>query len=148
MALYESRVELRCSPQRAFEFLIRPVNMQSVAPPELGMVFVNPPEVIALGSKLIFKVQAHGFVQQIEHEVTRFEPITGFSEKMVKGPLGSWLHDYLLEPAEHGVTLVNKIAFTPPGGMLGMILTEQRLRDQLEEGYHHRSAALKKALDE
>lgn len=71
MALYESRTELRCSPQRAFEFLIRPANMQSVAPPELGMVFVNPPEVIALGSKLIFKVQAHGFVQQIEHEVTR-----------------------------------------------------------------------------
>lgn len=64
---------------------------------------------------------------------------------MIKGPLGSWIHDYLLEPAEHGVTLVNKIAFAPPGGMLGMILTEQRLRDQLEEGYHHRNPlALKK----
>jgi ligand-binding SRPBCC domain-containing protein len=76
-----------------------------------------------------------------------FEPQKSFREKMIRGPLPKWTHDYILEPADNGtVVLINRIEFDPPGGLLGMIVTEQRVKDQLEQGHVHRSAAMQKLL--
>jgi ligand-binding SRPBCC domain-containing protein len=108
---------------------------------------VEAPEIICLGSKLIFRVQGFGVVQQLEHEIVEFDPPHGFREQMVKGPLPHWQHDYLLQPDDRGgVSLLNRIEFEPPSGLLGMIVTAQRMLSHLEEGYAHRSAALKQAL--
>ncbi|MDP1799158.1 MAG: hypothetical protein Q8K78_16815 [Planctomycetaceae bacterium] len=147
MAVFESRTPLPCSADQAFSFLTRPANMKAIAPPDLDMVFVLAPEVIELGSKLVFKVRGFGVVQEFEHEVVSFEPLQSFRENMVRGPLPKWTHDYILEPADNDlVVLINRIEFEPPGGLLGMIVTEQRVRDQLEQGHAHRSAALQKLL--
>ncbi len=147
MAVFESRTPLPCSAERAFSFLTRPANMKAIAPPDLDMVFVTAPEVIELGSKLVFKVRGFGIVQEFEHEIVEFEPQLSFREKMLRGPLPKWTHDYILEPADNDlVILINRIEFEPPGGLLGMIVTEQRVRDQLQDGHVHRSAALQKHL--
>lgn len=147
MPVFESRTELACTPERLFDFITRPANMKAIAPSEVDLVFVEAPEIIALGSKLVFKVQGFGVVQQLEHEIVEFNPPRGFRERMTKGPLPHWQHDYLLEPDDKGgVALLNRIEFEPPGGLLGMIVTAQRMLNHLEEGYAHRSAALKKAL--
>jgi ligand-binding SRPBCC domain-containing protein len=146
MPVFECRTALDCSPERVFDFITRPANMKAISPSEVDLVFVEAPEVISLGSKLVFKVQGFGVVQQLEHEIIEFNPPHGFREKMTKGPLPHWQHDYLLEPDANGVTLLNRIEFEPPGGLLGMIVTAQRMLNHLEEGYAHRSEALKKAL--
>ncbi len=147
MAVFESRTPLPCNAERAFSFLTRPANMKAIAPPDLDMVFVTAPEVIELGSKLVFKVRGFGIVQEFEHEIVGFEPQVSFREKMLRGPLPKWTHDYILEPADNDlVVLINRIEFEPPGGMLGMIVTEARVKDQLQEGHLHRSAALQKHL--
>lgn len=147
MAVFESRTDLPCTIERAFDFITRPSNMQAIAPPEMDMVFVTAPEVIALGSKLVFKVRGFGIVQEFEHEIVEFQHQKSFREKMLRGPLPKWTHDYILEPAANDlVVLINRIEFEPPGGLLGMIVTEQRVREQLQEGHAHRSAALQKHL--
>jgi ligand-binding SRPBCC domain-containing protein len=146
MPVFESRTELACAPETLFDFITRPANMKAIAPSDVDLVFVEAPEVIALGSKLVFKVQGFGVVQQLEHEIVEFTQLRSFREKMIKGPLPLWQHDYILETDSNGVTLLNRIEFEPPGGLLGMIVTPQRMLDQLESGYAHRSEALKKAL--
>jgi ligand-binding SRPBCC domain-containing protein len=147
MALFESRTELSCTPERLFEFITRPANLKAIAPAEVDLSFVEAPEVLSLGSKLVFKVQGFGIVQQLEHEVIEFDPPRGFREQMVKGPLPHWQHAYILEPDDSGgVALLNRIEFEPPSGILGMILTAQRMLDHLQKEYGHRSAALKQAL--
>lgn len=147
MAVYESRTPLPCSAEQAFSFITRPANMQAIAPPEMDMVFVTAPETIELGSKLVFKVRGFGIVQEFEHEIVEFQPQRSFREKMLRGPLPKWVHDYILEPADNDlVVLINRVEFDPPSGLLGMIVTEQRVRDQLHEGHLHRSAALQKLL--
>ena len=147
MAVFESRTPLPCNAERAFSFLTRPANMQLIAPPEMDMVFVTAPEIIELGSNLVFKVRGFGIVQEFEHEIVEFEPRKSFREKMLRGPLPKWTHDYIIEPAENDlVVLINRIEFEPPGGLLGMIVTEQRVRDQLQDGHAHRSAAMQKHL--
>lgn len=148
MPTFEIRTEVQVSPETLFDFIIRPANMQAIAPPDVGMVIVEAPEIFETGSKLIFKVQAYGIVQQLEHEIVLVEHPRILHEKMTKGPLPKWEHQYLVESiGESASALTNKIEFEPPGGMLGMILTADRILQQLEEGYAHRCEALKKALE-
>ena len=55
MPVYESRIPLPGPGERLFDFITRPANMQLISPPEVQMAFVNAPEVIQLGSRLVFK---------------------------------------------------------------------------------------------
>lgn len=148
MPVFETRTELNVPAAKVFDFITRPANMKSISPPEVDMVLVEAPEELTTGSKLVFKVQAFGVSQQLEHEIVDFSPPRSFREQMIKGPLQKWQHDYLVEPtADGGSVLTNRIEFEPPGGMLGMLLTADRIMKHLEEGYAHRSEALKQALE-
>ncbi len=103
--------------------------------------------MISLGSRLVFKIHVYGQVQQFEHEIVEFESPLRFREKAIATPMKSWIQDYILEPGENGlVVLLNRIEFEPPGGLLGFILTPERILANLEEGFAHRREALQKAL--
>lgn len=147
MPVYESRIPLPGPVERVFDFLSRPANMQQISPPDVQMAFVQAPEVISLGSRLVFKIHVYGQVQQFEHEIVQFEPPYRFRERAVQTPMKSWIQDYILEPSDNGlVVLLNRIEFEPPGGLLGFILTPERIIANLEEGHTHRQEALQKAL--
>ena len=144
MPIFESRTELVASAQQIFEFIIRPANLQAIAPPEMQFVFVQPPEVIALGSRLTCKAQAYGMIQQLSYEIVDFQSPTQFREKMVEGPLKLWLHDYIIEPhsSSDKVTLVNRIEFEPPAGLMGFIVTADKIMEALDDGFDYRREAL------
>lgn len=146
MAVFESRTELRSSPDEVFEFISRPVNLQKIAPPEMGLVFTAAPEVIELGSRITVKMQAYGQIQQLEYEIIEYESPARYREKAVGGPMKLWLHDYIVEPTATGVVLINHIEFEPPGGLIGLLITKDRILDNLEDGFEFRRQALKKVL--
>lgn len=147
MPMFESRTPLKATQEQVFEFILRPANLQAIAPPETQFVFVQPPEVIELGSRLTCKVQAYGVVQQLSYEIVELVPPHQFREEMVEGPLRLWLHDYIVEPnAAGGVTLINRIEFEPPGGLMGLIVTPNKILEALEDGFHHRGQQLQKVF--
>ena len=144
MPIFETRTELNASAEQVFDFIIRPANLQAIAPPEIQFVFVQPPEVISLGCRLACKAQAYGMIQQLSYEIVEFKAPTQFREKMVEGPLKLWLHDYVIEPnsSPEWVTLLNRIEFEPPGGLLGFIVTAEKILEALEDGFEFRRIAL------
>ncbi|MEK6260045.1 MAG: SRPBCC family protein [Planctomycetota bacterium] len=145
MPLFESRAPLNATSEQIFEFILQPANLQAIAPPETQFVFVNPPKVIELGSRLTCKVQAYGMVQQLSYEIVELIAPHRFRELMVEGPLRLWIHDYIVEPnPTGGVSLVNRIEFEPPGGLMGFIVTADKILEALEDGFHHRRKALQK----
>ena len=146
MPKFESRTDLHGSVQQVFDFLIRPANLQAIAPPEMQFVFVEPPEVFKLGTRLTCKAQAYGMIQQLTYEIVEFNAATQFREKMVEGPLKLWLHDYIIEPhsSADSVTLINRIEFEPPGGLLGFIVTADKILEALDDGFDYRRVALEK----
>lgn len=147
MPVYESQMSLPGTVEIVFDFLSRPANLQRISPPSVQMAFVDPPEVITLGSRLVFKIQVFGQVQQFEHEVVEFDRPNRIREKAIATPMKSWIQDHILEPGESGlVVLHSRIEFEPPGGMLGYILTPDRIIANLQEGHEHRKEALQKAL--
>lgn len=147
MPLFESRTSLNASSEQVFDYILRPANLQAIAPPETQFVYVSPPSLIELGSRLTCKVSAYGMIQQLSYEIVELVSPHRYREKMVEGPLRLWLHDYIVEPnADGGVILINRIEFEPPGGMMGLIVNSSRIQDALEDGFDYRAKALQKVF--
>jgi ligand-binding SRPBCC domain-containing protein len=147
MALFESSVAVACPVDKAWDFLVRPANLKLITPPEVGLHLVEAPDVLELGSKMLFKVQGWGQVQQFLHEITAFEPQKQLSEKMIKGVFGKWVHDHSLVVNGNGeVVITDKIDFEPPPGLLGFLVTKKRILEYLDDGFDHRRVQLTKLL--
>jgi ligand-binding SRPBCC domain-containing protein len=147
MAVFETSVILECSPDVAFAYMISPVNHEKLSPPDVGLRFVNPPATIELGSQFEFKIQAWGTVQTSRHEIIQFERPTLYIEKAIRSPMKSYWHEHRFEIDANGLTkMTDRIEFTPPGGILGLLVTEDKILDNLEDGFYFRHQVLQKLL--
>jgi ligand-binding SRPBCC domain-containing protein len=147
METFESRLTLPCAAEVAFDFLAYPENIKRISPPDMGLFFVEAPERLSLGARMQFKVQAFGVVREATHEITQFDEPRSFTEKQVKGPLRHWVHEHLFEPdGEGAVTMIDRIEFKPPGGVVGLLVNADRILENLEDGFDHRHDQLEKLL--
>lgn len=144
MPRFDTSVHLPARPAKVHEFFLSPANIARISPPEIGLVFVDPPSVIQVGSELTFKVQAFGQVQTLTHRVLTVEAPDLIVEEMVKGPFKKWYHRHSFVAAGDGVEVRDEIEFEPPGGVIGVFLTAAKILDQLEDGFLHRHTQLKK----
>ena len=144
MAVFEASVELACSPEVAFEFLVQPENIRLITPSSVMLVFDAAPKRLSLGARMEFRVQAYGVVRSAVYEVTVWDEPRRFVEQQIEGPTGSWEHEHLFQPTSHGVRVTDRITFTPPGGMLGLLINERKMREALEDGFGHRHHELEK----
>ncbi len=148
MPEFLTSVSLKAPQQQVYDFLLRPENVLKVSPPDIGLQFVQAPDVIRLGSVIEFKIQAWGQVQVFLHEISELVEPSRIVERQVKGLFKQWIHEHTLATGADGITLVtDKIVFEPPGGLVGMLLTKNRILDHLEDGYFHRHQKMKKLLE-
>lgn len=148
LASFETSLLLNCTAETVFDFLVRPANVLKISPPEMQVSFFQPPEVLELGSRIEFEVRGYGQAQQMIHEITQIEVPTGFTEQQVKGPMKHWIHEHVFESAgDGGITVIDRIEFEPPGGLLGFLLTESRIVGSLQSGFAHRHRQLKQLLE-
>lgn len=144
MAVFETSVDLACSPKIAFEFLAQPENIRLITPSSVMLVFDAAPLRLSLGARMEFRVQAYGVVRSAVHDVTLWDEPHKFVERQMEGPLGSWEHEHLFTPISHGCRVTDRITFVPPGGVLGLLINERKIRESLEEGFGHRHHELEK----
>ena len=148
MAVFETSLVLNVTCEQAFDFLIRPANHERIAPPELGLKFVNPLEQFALGTRFEVKLLAWGMVRSATHEITQFERPLSFIERQIKGSLKSYQHEHRFEVNAQGqVVILDRIEFLPPGGLAGMLVTESKLLESFEDGFYYRHQQLRKLLE-
>ena len=144
MPQFESHVELAGSPEAVFDFLARPANIRLISPSQMMLVFDAAPERLSLGARMEFRVQAYGVVRSVAHEVTEWEELNRFVERQVSGPLRAWEHEHVFEATPRGVIVIDRIEFAPPGGLLGLIVNERKIRESLDDGFEHRYVMLEK----
>jgi ligand-binding SRPBCC domain-containing protein len=148
MPALEAKVSIRCPVDKVFDFLINTENLPKIIPDELKLKVVNAPPQLALGSRMEFQILAFGPPQSVVYEVTEFARPHRFIETQVKGMLPRYVHEHILSAGEDGhVLLVDRIEFEPPGGLLGFMLTADRLRTSLQSGLVHRHNSLKRHLE-
>jgi ligand-binding SRPBCC domain-containing protein len=142
MAVFEHEQFVQCPADRLFDFLSRPENAVRLSRPDSRPTFTAAPEVIYQGAELEFELRAYGQVQSLVHVITAYEPPRRIVEEMVHGPLEDWVHEHLFHQHDGGVRLVDRITFEPPRGMLGWLLTEERILASLQSGFDWRTQEL------
>ena len=148
MPSYQTEMILETTCEAAFAYLSAPANLPEVTQPELQLVVDEAPEQFELGSRILFSVSVMGTRVQSEHEIISFESPERFVEEQVEGPFAFWRHEHIFKPlGDSQVAIYDVIEYEPPGGLIGMILSEQRIRNQLDEGFAHRQDELKFLLE-
>lgn len=146
MARIEHIATIDCPPETLFDFLNAPSRRVELSPDHVRFQLLEAPEGFAEGSRYAFEVRAHGQRQKFVHEVTDWQRPVGFTETQVTGPFGAMQHVRRFEPDGAGTRLVEIVDFEPPGGLLGFLLTEARLRRMLSEGFEHQHRELQRLL--
>ena len=144
MALFETQTELSTTLEALFDFLIRPENIVELAPPGTSIALIDAPDVLTAGCEIEFDVFGIGPTQRFIHEIVECERPLRIVERQLEGPFKSFHHEAELKPAGNGtVLLFDRIVFEPPGGLIGLLLTEARILGHLETGYAHRHTELR-----
>lgn len=142
MASYRSELQLAVSPEEIFDFLSRPENAAKITAPEAGLRTVVAPEVLEHGSRIELELTGFGPPQRFVYEVIEFIRPGRFTEHLVKGPLSAYRHEHIFEETENGTLVIDAVEFSPPGGMLGFLVNEDRIRSGLEKGMRFRNQEL------
>jgi ligand-binding SRPBCC domain-containing protein len=129
-----------------FDFFARPANLLRVSPPELHMKIIEAPERLQLGSRLVLGGRRWGVPHRVVSEVTAFEPDSMFRDEQREGPFGQWVHTHTLETVAGGTRVTDHIAFEPPGGLLGKVVSSRSIERELEWIFSVRVQKLKEIL--
>jgi len=148
MAEFETRVTLHNTQQAVCDFLLSPANIQKISPPDTGLRFTSAPDRISEGSQLEFEIRGFGQTQRLIHTISVLEYPERFVEQQTVGPLKSWVHEHRIAALAPGlVEVTDTIQFAPPGGLVGLLMTESRILDNLHEGFAYRQRKMQELLD-
>ena len=147
MPVFEAETILACQPEKVFDFLARPANLALVSPPELHLRLVEGPDRLGLGDRITIQGSKFGIPQKITSEVTVFEEGVSFTDAQVQGPFGRFVHTHRVEAVPGGTRVLDRFEYEAPGGLVGLILTDSRIRQDLEAVAAHRSKRYKELLE-
>lgn len=143
MPLFTSSAELNCAAGVLRAFLGTPANLPKIANPDLELELISAPPVVSVGELIQFRITVMGFKQRSTHRYLEATP-ERIVEEQTDGPMKAWKHSQLIEPlSDTSCRLTDVVEFERPGGMLGFVLTEDRVRESLEEGMTCRYDALR-----
>ena len=140
---YTTTLEIAQPLADLFAFFTKPENLVQLAPPDLHLELLTSPDVLALGSCLVWKGRRWGISQQIIQEVTGFDTDKSFVMEQKKGPFARWVHAHHFEATDAGTRILEKIDFAPPGGLLGRLISAESIRKDLVTLFAYREKKLK-----
>lgn len=147
MPEFRADAEFRCEPRAVFDFLIRPVNVVRLSPPDVQVRLVEGPAVVQLGSIVTIEARNFGIRQRFSVRITELEEDERLTDEQIEGPFRYYRHSRRLERSSNGSRLVEVVEFSPPGGMLGMLLTPERLQRYVAELHQYRVSAMRSLLE-
>jgi ligand-binding SRPBCC domain-containing protein len=147
MAQFETRIRLPQTRETVFDFLVRTENLLRLIPPDAGMQVIAVPEILKCGSRLELQATAFGQSLKIVHEITELVAPGRIVEEQIQGLFKRWVHEHLVEEDNAGhVLAIDRVEFEPPGGLLGLLVTQRKIIEQLEGLFAHRHQQMRKLL--
>lgn len=143
MPIFESSLVLTRPPADVFALYTQPAWLIQAMPPELSLRLIEAPERLSLGAKVVVAGRRWGVAHKVTTEVTAFETDRLVVEEQREGPFRSWRITNRFDPHEAGTQLASRVEFEPPGGILGLIVTEGFVRSELESVFAYRAKRLR-----
>ena len=144
VAVYESEVIVNESPEKVFEFFLDPNNLEEITLPELQLKVLDAPNEVQIGTQVDFQVTRFGLDLKATHEVINIDEYC-ITERQVTGVLKEFEQERRFNATDAGgCCIVNTITFEPPGGLVGAMMTEKKIRASLDEAFEFQDEALQK----
>jgi ligand-binding SRPBCC domain-containing protein len=143
MPVFEASVNLTREPADVFAWFIQPALLIGMTPPELSLRLEEAPEKLYLGARTVIVGRRWGLSHRSVLEVTAFEPERLLIEEQREGPFRRWRISHTFEALDGGTRLTGRVEFEPPGGILGLKVTEAFVRRELESLFAYRAARLR-----
>lgn len=148
MPSYQTEMVLQTTCEKAFQFLSTPGHLSDLTQPELQLTVDDAPEQFTMDSQISFSIYVMGARIKSVHKIVSFDAPHSFVEEQIDGPFSAWKHEHLFKPlGENEVAVYDVIEYQPPGGLVGLLLNEDRIRSQLDEGFAHQQDELKFLLE-
>ncbi len=133
-----------------YAFHMRPQNVLMMLPSNVPGELVEAPSDLVVGSEIEFRFQIGGLMRQsLRLKVTQLEHELLIADEQIHGPFRLWeqIHRFTALP-QGGTRLEYACRFEPPGGMMGFVVTEQRILDGLKRLMPYRQQRTRELLDE
>jgi ligand-binding SRPBCC domain-containing protein len=143
MPVFEASVLLTREPAEVFARFVEPSWLIATAPPELSLRLVEAPPALSLGARTTVAGRRWGIPHRVTLEVTAFEADRLLVEEQREGPFKRWVVTHRFEPAGGGTRLTARVEFEPPGGLLGLTVTEAFVRREIETLWAYRAERLR-----
>lgn len=142
MYLLERSQRVAAPLSEVFAFFSDPGNLARITPPWLRFrILAQPPEPLAAGSRLEYRISWTFLTLRWVTRITRWEPPWQFQDVQEKGPYKTWIHTHRFTEDPGGVTIHDRVEYALPLGPFGRLAHRLRVRRQLEEIFDYRRGA-------
>jgi ligand-binding SRPBCC domain-containing protein len=100
----------------------RPDILERLQPPWERIEVLEPPRSLEIGTRVKLRVFLGPLPVLVEAEHIAYERGRRFTDRMVRGPFRSWVHDHRFEARGAGSRLIDDVEYELPGGWLGRTL--------------------------
>jgi len=148
MAIFEENILLPIPREVLFDFLARPANVTKISSASMGLEFTEAPEVVSVGARIKIAMVAMGQVQKAVHEITIYTRPSLIVEVQIEGPMKAWRHEHRFEEAGDQTRMIDRVEYTKPGGIIGLLLSESKVNDMLEENFFQREQNIRRLISQ
>ncbi len=147
MSRVEASILVRAAPDAVFAFHDDPRNLLKVLPPYLRVEIVDPPERLASGRVLSYRMFIGPLRFEWDAEIAAYEPPRRFTDVQKKGPFSSFVHEHVFEREGDGTRLIDVVDYELPLGPLGELANRVQIQARLVEVLEFGQAATRAALE-
>jgi ligand-binding SRPBCC domain-containing protein len=102
-----------------FPFFSDAHNLERITPPFLKFNVVTPdPIVLAVGTRIRYRLSLRGIPISWESEITAWEPPYRFIDEQRRGPYRYWKHEHRFAPRDNGTQVSDHLRYAVWGGPL------------------------------
>lgn len=99
-----------------FAFFSQAGNLERLTPPWLSFEVLTPPERMAVGTRISYRLRLRGLPVRWESEITSWDPPHRFVDEQRRGPYRSWHHEHLFREVPGGTEVVDRVRYSVLGG--------------------------------
>jgi ligand-binding SRPBCC domain-containing protein len=131
---------LPVSPDRLWDFISRPSNLNLITPPDMEFQIIgDAPDRVFAGQFIEYRVKVPilGRTSWLT-EIKYLDEGRSFVDEQRVGPYKLWIHRHHLEEVESGTRMIDDIRYALPWGVLGSLANVLFVRRDLERIFEYR----------
>lgn len=141
----ERQIVLNAAPDKVWEFLATPLNLNELTPVELEFRILSElPEAIYNGLLITYQIRIPLFGRRLwVTEIKHVEPGIGFVDEQRIGPYRFWYHRHRIQPLDDGRTrMSDRVVYQLPWGPVGGLVHRLLVKNMLAEIFAYREKRL------